>query len=100
MGIVFASDQVAKELDLKGQLIVNVLPGSPAAKAGLLPTRRDADGHLELGDVVEAIDTHAIISVNDVFTAMDTYKVGDTVTLTVHRHNQQEKVELTLAAPE
>ena len=100
LGVELASDQLAQEIGLdKGALIVNVVPGSPAAKAGLRPTRRDDDGGLELGDVIEAIDSHTIGSAGDLFAAMEHYKVGDTVTVTLRRQDKSEKVQIKLAAP-
>ena len=99
MGVELASDQLTQELNLKGALIMNVLPGSPAAKAGLQPTRRDANGDWQLGDVIEAIDGHPISSVNDLFDALENSKVGDTISLTYRRQDKRETVQLKLAAP-
>jgi S1-C subfamily serine protease len=67
-------------------LIVSVAPGSPAARAGL-----------RQGDVVTAIDGEAVTTANIVQVILS-YSVGDTITLTVERDDDELEIELTLAA--
>ena len=43
-------------MSLEGALIVEVVPGSPAASAGLTATSRGALGDLKLGDLITAVD--------------------------------------------
>ena len=40
---------------LEGALVVDVLPGSPAAAAGLRPSTFRGDGSVELGDLLTAV---------------------------------------------
>jgi len=80
-------------------LIIDVLPDSPAAKAGLRPTRRDESGDLDRGDAITAIDGRAIHKVSDLYDALEPHAVGDTVTLTLRRQNDElEKMPVTLQA--
>ena len=73
---------------MSGVLVVDVAKGSAAAKAGIQPTRRDATGRVRLGDVITAIDGKKIESPNDLFLALEKYKVGEAVNFTVLRNDR------------
>ena len=103
--IVTVEAAYAEALDLppgtQGALIASVVPDSPADRAGL----READsvveyGRLEYpagGDVILAIDSHTITSTDDLIARLTYHNSpGDTVTLTVLRDGQQERIEVTL----
>lgn len=94
LGIQAASDEINRKVG--GVLIVNVLPDGPAAKAGLRPTRRDEEGDLQLGDVIQAVDGHAVKTVSDLDSFLEQHHVGDTVTLHVSRLGQPLDVSVTL----
>jgi putative serine protease PepD len=64
-----------------------VVSGSPAAKAGLQP-----------GDLITAIDGHAISSTEQFIETVDGYKPGQTITLTVKRGGSTQQLKLTLGA--
>ncbi len=98
LGVQVAEDQLAAELRVKGVLIVDVVPGSVAAKAGIRPTRRDSQGRVRLGDVIVAINGKRINSVNDLFLLLEEYKVGDVVALGLFRDGKREQVKVTLEA--
>src|SRR5262249_15325130 len=101
LGIQVATDQLARQLGVKeGALIVRVLPGSPAADAGLRPTVRDEEGQINLGDVIVGVDDHEVKKVDDLFTRLDAHKVGDAVKLRIDRGGQRTEVEVTLGPAE
>jgi S1-C subfamily serine protease len=93
-----AEDPIARRLGLPGPLVVDVPQGSAAARAGIRPTRRDANGRVRLGDVLVALDGKKITSSNELFLVLEGYKVGDTVTLTLLRGGKPEQVKVTLEA--
>lgn len=98
LGIQTAEEQIAGRLGVNGVLIVDVSPGSAAAKAGLRPTRRDASGRVRLGDVITAVDGKKIESPNDLFLTLEKYRVGDAVNLTLLRDGKSIQTKITLEA--
>jgi S1-C subfamily serine protease len=99
LGVQLAEDQLTRQLGIdQGALILKVVPGSPAAAAGLLETRRDQAGNIVLGDVIVAMDGQAIARSLDLFTALEQHQAGDTVTLTIVRNQQRQDVKVTLQA--
>jgi len=91
----------------RGALVVQVIPGSPADKAGLRGCDRRArveiDGEeVEVptgGDVIIAVDKHPIRTFDDLVTYLARYtQVGQTITLTVLRDGKKVDIPLTLAA--
>jgi S1-C subfamily serine protease len=98
MGIQVADEQIAQRLGVTGVLVVDVVRGSAAARAGIQPTQRDAAGRVRLGDVITAIDNKKIESPNDLFLALEKYKVGDSVTVTSSRNGRTVQSKVTLEA--
>ncbi len=98
LGIQPAGDHVMRQLGMQGVLVLTIKPGSPAGSAGLRPTRRNEDGQIELGDIIVAMDGKPIKSVEDLYSALDAHKIGDTVTLTILRDDRKQDVKVTLGA--
>jgi S1-C subfamily serine protease len=97
-GIQIADEQIAQRLRVTGVLVIDVARGSAAARAGMQPTRRDADGRVILGDIITAIDGKKIESPNDMFIALEKYKVGDAVNVTSLRDGRTVQTKVTLDA--
>ena len=70
----------------QGATVQEVLPGGPAADAGL-----------QSGDVITAVDGTQVSSVDELIIAIREHKVGDTVTLTYYRSGQKSTAKVTLA---
>ncbi len=64
-----------------------ILPGGPAAKAGLQP-----------GDIILAIDGQDISVADDLIVAIRSHAIGDTITLKYQRGSVIKSVQLTLVA--
>ena len=81
--------EVARPLGLRkaaGGLVAQVIPGSPAAKAGV-----------RAGDVVTAVDGHGIESNTDLRNAIGLLRVGDPVTIDLVRDGRRERRRAVLA---
>ncbi|MFO0878271.1 MAG: trypsin-like peptidase domain-containing protein [Gemmataceae bacterium] len=98
LGVQVASDQLARQLGVKGALVVKAVEGGPAHRAGLRSSYRDQDGQIVLGDVIVAVDERPVARINDLFTHLEKYKVGEVVVLEILREGERETVKVTLGA--
>ena len=83
-----------------GVLLVEVVPGSPADKAGLKggDTQVIIDGQTYMlgGDVVTKVDGTPVDSADDVRAAVRAKKPGDSVSLEIHRQKETKTVTVEL----
>jgi serine protease DegQ len=83
------TSEIAQEFRLpveSGALVLQVVPGSAASKAGLQP-----------GDVIVALDGRTIRSVEDLLAALRPHRPGDLVHLTVWRTGRKLDVPVRLS---
>lgn len=95
IGIVRAPDELARANGIKGVVIDSIVPGSPAAGAGLEGIRRLRQGNF-VGDVIVGIERGPVQKWDDLYKVLDTKRPGDSVTLTVERDGAQREVRVTL----
>jgi serine protease Do len=86
----------------RGAIVGEVFPNSPAEKAGLQGSSKDAtiDGQPVKvgGDVITAIDGRPINAMDDLIAYLvSSTKVGQNVTLTILRDGKQQTLDVTLA---
>ena len=97
---VAANDDLTRRLlrgtDLTGVLVLEVTPGSPAARADLRPTVIRPNGSIVLGDVIQAIDGRPVTTFNELSNRLDSYPFGARVTLSLWRDGRERTVEVTL----
>ena len=98
IGVQIAEEQIADRLGVKGILVVDVVPGSAAAKAGIRPTRREGSGRVRLGDVITAVDGKKVESPNDLFLLLENYKIGDVVNISLLRDGKNVQTKVILEA--
>lgn len=96
LGVICASDAQAKQLGVNGVLIFEAPANSAAARAGLLPTKRDIFGRIELGDTIVAVNGQTLSRVDDLVAACDERQIGEKVRVTVKRGNMVRDVYITL----
>jgi len=97
IGISAGNSALHRALQLpEGVALVQVAPGSPAARAGLQPFRRGSRGEVLAGDVITAINDEPVANLDDVLTHFETRQPGETVTVTVWRAGQTRKTRLVL----
>ncbi|MEH6457621.1 MAG: trypsin-like peptidase domain-containing protein, partial [Cocleimonas sp.] len=91
-----ANKVLLKELGIKGVLILEIEPNSPADKAGLIDSKL-INGDLVLGDVITSIDNKPVENVNDFLDIIEQHKINDTIMLGIIRAGKtQLKVPLFL----
>jgi S1-C subfamily serine protease len=81
-----------------GVVVLGVVAGSPAARAGLRAAEQTASGRVRIGDVIEAIDGERVESMKALINTLDAREFGERVTLTVRRGEQRVEVPVTLGA--
>ncbi len=92
IGINDLDNELAQELGLgitQGVVVVNIMDGSAAQYAGLLPN-----------DVIVAIDDRQVKSAPQLQEIVGRAKVGDQLKLTVNRNGQEEDFKVRLKAQE
>ncbi|HKV91200.1 MAG TPA: trypsin-like peptidase domain-containing protein [Candidatus Angelobacter sp.] len=93
------ADQMGLAAD-SGLLIVQVIPGSAADKAGLRAgTERAYLGNLPItlgGDLIVAIDGQQIEDQQDLSHVMQNHRAGDTVAVTVYRGKKRLDIKVVL----
>jgi S1-C subfamily serine protease len=98
LGVVPAPEGVMHQLGVSGVLVLAVQDGTGAAKAGLRGTERDRDGSLVLGDIIVGVAGRDVASYDDLVTALEKQKIGDTVPVKLVRNDRTVTLNVTLTA--
>ena len=96
LGVSIAPDQFTKKKGIAGVVVIDVSPDGPAENAGLRPTQRDEDGQIVLGDIIVAIDDHKVRTIDDLYSALESHTVGQTVSVSVLRGGETQTLQLAL----
>lgn len=100
LGVELAQDHITRRLGLKpGALVINVIEGSSADRAGIRPTYRDRRGYIQLGDMIVGINDEKIASNNDLVLALEAMEVGQVVQVKILRNDKLLEVDLELEKP-
>jgi S1-C subfamily serine protease len=90
------SSLVTQQLGIKGVLVADVEANSPAAQAGLRGSRRNRDGSIVPGDVIQSVDGVAVDGATALDRVIDDKRPGDRITLVLWRDGRKQGVSLTL----
>ncbi|MBI5271971.1 MAG: trypsin-like peptidase domain-containing protein [Burkholderiales bacterium] len=97
LGVSGGPAALSRALDLPaGVPLVGVTPGGPASKAGLQPFKRGRDGRIVAGDVITAVGDEPVQDFDDLLTALERYRPGDRVMLSVWRGGQTRRQAVAL----
>jgi S1-C subfamily serine protease len=96
LGVTFLPEQYARRADVQGVVIMVVETNSAAYEAGLRGMSRDRYGRTYVNDVITAVDKTPVKSYDDLFSALENYKIGDNITLTVLRSEKSRQVRIQL----
>lgn len=100
LGIAVAPDHWAQQIGIEGVPILRVEPDSPAADAGLQGAKRNAWGQISLGDVIVAIEDSPVANDDQLLSALEHYKPGDKVNVSVVRDGKLLTRKVRLIAPQ
>ncbi|MGB9003290.1 MAG: trypsin-like peptidase domain-containing protein [Nitrosotalea sp.] len=85
--------------DYYGVMVMNVLQGSPADKAGIQAATLDENNIPHGGDIIIGVDGHKVRTIYDIIDYQDSNKsVGDKMTLEINRGGKIIDIIVTLAA--
>lgn len=93
IGIRAASEEFAARLGIEGVLVVDVVPRSPAAEAGLRGTIID---RRQLGDIIVAVEGEPVETLSQLTEELERIGIGNEVSLTVLRDNVRREVTLQI----
>ena len=96
LGIVLADDAFAQTLGIQGVIVLQVLPGSLAGKAGLTGLLRGPDGSVLLGDVIYKLGDYPVENSDDLLYALEQFNAGDTVTVSTRFRGMDRSYRLQL----
>jgi S1-C subfamily serine protease len=83
--------------NFKGILVNSIVKDGPADKAGVQASTTDKYSKTHGGDVITAIDGHAVVRIEDLISYIEEHKfIGNSVTLTIYRDGQMLDLKATL----
>lgn len=92
LGVTVVPDRIARSWGIEGVMVREVTRGSEAARAGLRTIRVDRQGNLLAVDIIQKIEDRAIRGFADLANALDAYKPGDRVEVTILRDGKETRV--------
>ncbi|HUO86894.1 MAG TPA: trypsin-like peptidase domain-containing protein [Thermoanaerobaculia bacterium] len=98
LGVELAADSLTSRLGLEGALVVQVVPGSGAERAGLRPTRRGRGGGIVLGDLIVSLDGRPVTSGADLILLLERRRPGEIVEVGVARDGRRREVAVELGS--
>ena len=100
MGIDIVTAQAAAQVETEGALVMRVLRGSGAERAGIRGTERDRFGRVRLGDIIVSVAGQPIRSTDDLWLALDRKRAGEKVEVELVRDGRRFEVSVVLGPPQ
>lgn len=99
LGVQAAPPRFSEAFGLpKGVAVVGVVPGSPAANAGLKPFERGPSGEVISGDIIIELDGKATPQFDDLLEVLERHQPGDSVAIKLHRSGKVRELSIALGA--
>ncbi len=95
IGIKVANDRLVRRLGINGVLVIDVMAGSSAEKAGIIPTRRTMGG-ITIGDVIDSVNGRPVASLDDMLNEFEKFRVGEEVILGIMRNDEHVSISIVL----
>jgi S1-C subfamily serine protease len=97
-GVEFWPDANAQHYGIEGVVVAYVTPGSESDKAGIKGIARDGWGRRYLRDIIIGLNGQKITNYDDLYLALEDYKIGDLVILQLYRNDRKRKVKIRLTS--
>lgn len=98
LGVEVAQQHLVNRMNREGVLVMSVVPGGAAEKAGIQPVTQTRTGEIELGDFIIEIDSTPIKSNADLFLTIEKYKAGNKISVKVDRRGKILSIPVILDA--
>jgi S1-C subfamily serine protease len=89
------AQRLEQRTNIAGVIVLGVMRGTPAEKAGLRGIQQDFTG-ITLGDVIVGVDGERVENYDELYGILDKHKAGDTVEVTTMRDGKPLKVHVPL----
>ena len=89
------AQRLEQRANIPGVVVLRVMPGTPAANAGLKGIQQDYSG-IKLGDVIVAIDGERVENYDALYNTFDKHKAGDVVEVTTLRNGEKFRAKIPL----
>jgi S1-C subfamily serine protease len=93
------NELLSRQFGVEGVFVLQVVPGSVAARAGLLAAEPRGNA-VVAGDVIVAVDGFAVGTPGELRSRLDDHRPGDVVKLRLWRAGRTRDANVTLEAPE
>ena len=101
LGIHAAPPQLLSALgSAKGVAVVGVTRHSAAEAAGIKPFKRGPAGEIIAGDIITALGSKPVASLDELLEALEQHQPGETVTLSLLRDGKPAELSVRLGLPE
>jgi len=94
--VIILPESYTHVFNQKGAVILAVRDESPAHRIGLEGVYYNRRGRPLIGDVITAVDGQPVRNLNDYYSALERFKPGDKVTLTIKRGRGLFETEIDL----
>jgi S1-C subfamily serine protease len=98
LGVELVSEQNMQRWGLEGAMILDLVPGGGAEEAGLMPTMQSRQGNVRLGDIITGLEGKLIKNNYDLILALEKYKPGENVSVSVSRDGKTREVSVLLGS--
>ncbi len=98
LGVELASDQIVRRTRIEGAVVVEVLEGSGADKAGIRSVYRDRRGRVMLGDIIVALNGEKVQTGGELDLLLEKYREGDTVMVSLVNDGKERETRVKLGA--
>jgi S1-C subfamily serine protease len=92
LGISVGNDLLARDEGRSGAVVAQVFPRTPAARAGMVGASQRG-GEVFLGDLIVGIDDQPIRGGEDLYQALEPYRPGEEVRVTLDRPGEQGRFQ-------
>jgi S1-C subfamily serine protease len=89
--------RLERRAGIRGVIVLEVVSGTPAARAGLRGITQTLNG-LTLGDIIVGLGDQKIDDFDDLYNALDQHRPGDTVDVKVRRGDQLATLKMEVIA--